>query len=121
MKKTIKKILCTILALTVMLCVTGCGENAKKQEAVDTFEKTRTSFNEVGALINDNADAIQPEVIQAFQTMSEQLNRCSDLLKSDQELPDEKYDEIIANLQAIDDWLVDAKSLVEDQIAGIYE
>ena len=40
MKKNLKAIVSIILVLGLLVCLTGCGENEKKQEAIDEFNKT---------------------------------------------------------------------------------
>ena len=35
MKKNLKAIVSIILVLGLLVCLTGCGENEKKQEAID--------------------------------------------------------------------------------------
>lgn len=37
MKKNLKAIVSIILVLGLLVCLTGCGENEKKQEAIDEF------------------------------------------------------------------------------------
>ena len=47
MKKTSTKLLALLLALAMVFGLTACGENPKKDEAIDAFNKTSTAFNEV--------------------------------------------------------------------------
>ena len=54
MKKNLKAIVSIILVLGLLVCLTGCGENEKKQEAIDEFNTTAAAFNEVKDLVNAN-------------------------------------------------------------------
>ena len=63
MKKNLKAIVSIILVLGLLVCLTGCGENEKKQEAIDEFNTTAAAFNEVKDLVNANASEIPEDVI----------------------------------------------------------
>ena len=57
-----KAIVSIILVLGLLVCLTGCGENEKKQEAIDEFNTTAAAFNEVKDLVNANASEIPEDV-----------------------------------------------------------
>lgn len=63
MKKNLKAIVSIILVLGLLVCLTGCGENEKKQEAIDEFNTTAAAFNEVKDLVNANASEIPDDII----------------------------------------------------------
>ena len=44
MKKNLKAIVSIVLVLGLLVCLTGCGENEKKQEAIDEFNTTAAAF-----------------------------------------------------------------------------
>ena len=67
MKKNLKAIVSIILVLGLLVCLTGCGENEKKQEAIDEFNTTAAAFNEVKDLVNVNASEIPEDVIADFK------------------------------------------------------
>lgn len=116
MKKIITLLLSTVMILSLTLCLAGCGDNPKKQEAIDAFNTTSTEFNEVATLINDNADAIDSEVIEIFQEMSALLSEYKDILEGDAEISDEKYDEMIEWFGTAQDWIKDAKAEIESAV-----
>ena len=95
MKKTSTKLLALLLALVMVFGLTACGENPKKDEAIDAFNKTSTAFNEVANIVNENADSMKEDDIKTFQEMSELLTTYKNLLEGDGEISDEKYDEMI--------------------------
>lgn len=108
MKKTITKIICTAMVLTMMFCLAGCGDSEKKKEAIDTFNKTSDSFNEVAEVVNANIDSLDETTVEAFQNMSAALNECKEKIeKSD--ASDEDYDVVIENLKTVNDWLESVK------------
>ena len=75
MKKNLKAIVSIILVLGLLVCLTGCGENEKKQEAIDEFNTTAAAFNEVKDLVNANASEIPDDIITDCQSMAELLNQ----------------------------------------------
>ena len=79
-KKTLSKILAAITVLALVFCLAGCG-NSKKDEAIDAFNSTSASFNEVATLINENSSAIDGDIIETFQEMSALLSQYKDILE----------------------------------------
>ena len=51
MKKTMKKLMVLIMTMMMGMSLVACG-GADKQPAIDAFNKTSTSFNEVANIIN---------------------------------------------------------------------
>ena len=45
-----KAIVSIILVLGLLVCLTGCGENEKKQEAIDEFNTVRLRMENTGIL-----------------------------------------------------------------------
>ena len=117
MKKSITCILTITMVLSLMFCIVGCGDNVKKQEAIDAFNTTSTSFDETADLINENAEVLDEELISVFQEMSSLLGQYKELLEGEDELTDEKYDEIIEWLGTADDWIKDTKNEIETALA----
>ena len=115
MKKSITCILTITMVLSLMFCIVGCGDNVKKQEAIDAFNTTSTSFDETADLIN--AEVLDEELISVFQEMSSLLGQYKELLEGEDELTDEKYDEIIEWLGTADDWIKDTKNEIETALA----
>ena len=116
MKKIVTLLLSAVMVLSLALCLAGCGDSPKKQEAIDAFNTTSKEFNEVATLINDNADAIDDEVIEVFQEMSALLSEYKDLLEGDAEISDDKYDEMIEWFGTAQDWFKDAKTEIENAV-----
>ena len=115
MKKTLSKILAAITVLALVFCLAGCG-NSKKYEAIDAFNSTSASFNDVATLINENSSAIDGDIIETFQEMSALLSQYKDILESNSEVSDEKYDEMIEWFGSLKDWTKDAKADIENMI-----
>ncbi len=114
MKKKLASILSIVLVLGLLLSLTGCGDSAKKQEAIDAFNTTSAAFNEVGAIINENAAQIDADTISDCQQMAELLGRYQGFLESDEEYSDEQYDQMIEWFGTVQDWSADMKTQLED-------
>ncbi len=110
MKKTSTKLLALLLALAMAFGLTACGENPKKDEAIDAFNKTSTAFNEVANIVNENADSMKEDDIKTFQEMSELLTTYKNLLEGDGEISDEKYDEMITWFGTVQNWISQVKT-----------
>ena len=110
MKKTITKLLALLLALAMVFGLTACGENTKKDEAIDAFNKTSTAFNEVANIVNENTDSMKEDDIKTFQEMSELLTTYKNLLEGDGEISDEKYDEMITWFGTVQNWISQVKT-----------
>ena len=118
MKKRIKAILCTVMAVVLMLCVTGCGDNAKKKEATEAYNNTVDAYNEVADLINQNADVNNEDLLAVYQQMGDMIAEYKVVFEGGTELTDEGYDELIGNLAGVDEWLASAKQEIEMEISA---
>ncbi len=119
MKKAVMGILSVVMVLTLAFSLVGCGvDSEKKQEAIERHTQIAASFNEVATLINDNADLLDNEVITAYREMSDLLNVYTDILNGDQEISDEKYDEMIKWFDSVDEWVAETKSDIEATLAA---
>ena len=58
MKKNVMRIAALLLLLSLLLSLTACGENAKRQEAVDAYSKAADSYNVMADKMNNYADVI---------------------------------------------------------------
>lgn len=117
MKKTITGILALVMAVTLALSLTSCGTSEKKQEALDKHTAIAVAFNEVAVMINENSDNLDISVISTYQQMSELLNKYTDILQGDGEISDEKYDEMIAWFDQVEDWIQDTKAEIETMLS----
>ena len=106
------------MAIALMLCVTGCGDNAKKKEAMEVYNNTIDAYNEVAELINQNADVINEELFAVYQQMGDMIAEYKVVFEGDTELTDEGYDELISNLTGVDEWLASAKQEIEMEISA---
>ena len=107
MKKKLTAILSIILVLGLLVCLTGCGENEKKQEAITEFNTTAAAFNEVKDMVTANASELPEDVIADCQSMAELLNRYQGFLQGDQEFSDEEYDGMIDWFHSVQDWVAE--------------
>ena len=103
-----KKITSLLLALIMCMSLVACG-GPDKQPAIDAFNKTSNAFNEVAAVINENPDAYDQEVIDAMVEMANVLNQHKELLESDTEIDEEQLNEMIAWYGTVDEWVAAAK------------
>ena len=118
MKKTLTTILSIVLVLGLLVCLTGCGENEKKQEAISEFNTTAAAFNEVKDVVNANASEIPEDVIADCQSMAELLNQYQGFLQGDQEFSDEQYDEMIEWFHSVQDWASETGAQLNEAFGG---
>lgn len=65
MKKTMKKLMVLIMTMMMGMSLVACG-GADKQPAIDAFNKTSTSFNEVANIINENPQAYDQDLVDTM-------------------------------------------------------
>ena len=104
-----KKLLTFVLAMVMCLALAACG-GPDKQPAIDAFNKTSASFNEIAAVINEDPGAYPEELITVMTNMANSLNESQALLSSDTEVSEEKLNEMIELYKGIDEWIVDVKT-----------
>ena len=104
-----KKIVAMILALVLCLTLAACG-GADKQPAIDAFNKANTAFTEVATAINADIEAYDDEVIEVMTEMAGVLAQHKELLESDEELTEEKLNEMIAWYGEVEQWVADVKT-----------
>ena len=112
MKKNLKAIVSIILVLGLLVCLTGCGENEKKQEAIDEFNTTAAAFNEVKDLVNANASEIPDDIITDCQ------NQYQGFLQGDEEYSDDQYDQMIEWFHSVQDWTVEIGDALNAEFGG---
>ena len=118
MKRTITGILALVVVLTLAFSLISCGTNEKRQEALDKHTAVAIAFNEVATLINENSYYLDATVISDYQQMSQLLNRYTEILQGNQEISDEKYDEMIAWFDQVEEWIQDTKAEIESMLSG---
>lgn len=104
-----KKLLTFALAMVMCVALAACG-GPDKQPAIDAFEKTSASFNEVAAVINADPDSYPDELITIMIDMANALNEHKQLLASDTELTEEKLNEMIEMYGRVDEWVAETKA-----------
>ena len=63
MKKNVMRIAALLLLLSLLLSLTACGENAKRQEAVDAYSKAADAYNVMADKMNNYADVIDEDIL----------------------------------------------------------
>ena len=104
-----KKLIALLMALVLSLSLVACG-GPDKQPAIDAFNKASTAFDGVAAIINADIEAYDPEVIETMTEMANVLTQHKELLESDQELTQEKLDEMIAWYADVEEWVDSIKA-----------
>ncbi|MBP8050059.1 MAG: hypothetical protein KAY42_01730, partial [Oscillospiraceae bacterium] len=92
MKKNVMRIAALLLLLSLLLSLTACGENAKRQEAVDAYSKAADAYNVMADKMNNYADVIDEDILADCQSMGDMLQRYSDILNTRDDLTDDQYD-----------------------------
>ncbi len=103
-----KKITTLLLALAISATMMGCG-GADKQPAIDAYNKASADFNEVADAINANPDAYAQDVFDTMNEMADVLNQHQALLESDEDIDQEKLDQMIEWYGTVEDWVADVK------------
>ena len=106
MKKTMKKLMVLIMTMMMGMSLVACG-GADKQPAIDAFNKTSTSFNEVANIINENPQAYDQDLVDTMVDMAGVLNEHKQILESDDE--EEKLQEMIDWYGTVDEWVAQVK------------
>lgn len=99
-----KKAISLFLALVLCLSLVACG-GPDRQPAIDAFNKTSDAFNKMANTINANIDAYDQEDIDTLNEMADVLEEHRKLLEGDEELTQEKLDEMIAWYGQVEDWI----------------
>ena len=86
MKKNVMRIAALLLLLSLLLSLTACGENAKRQEAVDAYSKAADAYNVMADKMNNYADVIDEDILTDCQSIGDMLQRYSDILNTRDDL-----------------------------------
>ena len=89
MKKTMKKLMQIIMTMIMGMSLVACG-GADKQPAIDAFNKTSTSFNEVANIINENPQAYDQDLVDTMVEMGGVLNEHIKSLECDYDVVEDK-------------------------------
>lgn len=113
MKKNVMRIAALLLLLSLLLSLTACGENAKRQEAVDAYSKAADAYNVMADKMNNYADVIDEDILADCQSMGDMLQRYSDILNTRDDLTDDQYDEMISWFASVEDWTGKIKNMLD--------
>jgi len=103
-----KKLLSLLLTLVMCLSLVACG-GPDRQPAIDEFNEASTAFDALVEIINKDIEAYPQEVIDLMVEMSEALTLHKETLESDEELTEEKLNEMIEWYNVVDQWVIDLK------------
>ncbi|MBO5352122.1 MAG: hypothetical protein J6J42_05455 [Lachnospiraceae bacterium] len=100
----------TALLMTLVMCVflAACGTD--KQPAIDAFNATSSSFDQVVNAINADPGAYPEELISVMVDMSGLLTEYKELLQGDTEVTEEDLDAMIAWFAEVDGWVAEVKT-----------
>lgn len=90
------------------MSLVACG-GADKQPEIDAFNKTSTSFNEVANIINENPQAYDQDLVDTMVDMAGVLNEHKQILESDDDVEEEKLQEMIDWYGTVDEWVAQVK------------
>lgn len=107
------RIAALLLLLSLLLSLTACGENAKRQEAVDAYSKAADAYNVMANKMNNYADVIDEDILTDCQSMGDMLQRYSDILNTRDDLTDDQYDEMISWFASVEDWTGEVKGMLD--------
>ena len=104
-----KKLITLLMTLVMCVSLVACG-GADRQPAIDAFNKASTAFNEVAAVINEDLASYDQEVIDTMNEMADVLTQHKELLEGDEEIEEEKLNEMIEWYGTVEDWVADVKA-----------
>ena len=113
MKKNVMRIAALLRLLSLLLSLTACGENAKRQEAVDAYSKAADAYNVMADKMNNYADVIDEDILADCQSMGDMLQRYSDILNTRDDLTDDQYDEMFSWFASVEDWTGEIKDMLD--------
>ena len=114
-----KKIFAAVIAMALSLCLVACGSDAPdKQPAIDAFNTANTAFTEVANKINANIDAVPEDLVDVMIDMSGLLSEYKEILESDDEIPQENLDEMIAWFDELNAWTAECSAELDTYLVG---
>lgn len=103
-----KKMVTLLMVLVMCVSLTACG-GPDRQPTIDAFNKASTAFDEVVAVINENPDAYDQEVFDTMNEMADVLRQHKEMLESDDEIDEEKLNEMQEWYGTVETWVADIK------------
>lgn len=111
-----KKLLALVMTLVLALSLAACAGKPDKQPLIDSFNAASSSFDEVATLVNNNADAMAPEMIETLNKVSDMLVEYKKL--TDEDLTQEQIDEAVKFLKTVPDSMKEIKTSIEQDLAN---
>ena len=102
----------SILLLTLAMCMSlvACSGGINKQPAIDAFNKASTAYDSLADEVNANADLYSQELFDILNEIADTMKEHKAILESDQELTQEKIDEMIATYENVESQIADLKA-----------
>lgn len=111
-----KKFLALVMTLVITLSLAACAGKPDKQPLIDSFNAASSSFDEVATLVNNNADAMAPEMIETLNKVSDMLVEYKKL--TDEDLTQEQINEAVKFLKTVPDSMKEIKTSIEQDLAN---
>ncbi len=112
-----KRIIALVLTLILALSLAACGSKPDKQPLVDAFNAASASFDEVANLVNENADVVEPELIEVLNQTADMLLEYKAL--TDEDLTQEQIDIAVEFLNTVPDSMQAIKESIEQDLANM--
>lgn len=107
-----KKVVALLLAVMMCFALVACSA-PDKQPAIDAFNEASTAFDALANEINANPDAYAQDVFDTMNEMADVMTQHKELLESDEEITQEKLDEMIAWYGDVLEWVESVKTELE--------
>ena len=106
-----KKVIAILMVLATCFALIACG-GPDRQPAIDAFNEAKNAFNEVAIIINSDIESYDEELVDVMIEMAGVLEQHKNLLEGDEELTQEKLDEMIAWYDTVKEWAADVKTVL---------
>ncbi len=104
-----KKLVALLLAVIMCFALVACG-GPDRQPAIDAFNEASTAFDALANEVNTNPDAYSQEVFDTLNEMADVMIQHKELLEGDEEISQEKLDEMIAWYGEVNDWVASVEA-----------
>ena len=105
-----KKLIALLMALVMSVSLVACGSGPDKQPAIDAFNQASTAFDAFAAVINEDPEAYEKELIDVIIEMANVMIEHKELLESDEEITEEALAEMIVWYGEVEAWVDSAKT-----------
>ncbi len=112
-----KKLIALVMSLILALSLAACGSKPDKQPLIDSFNAASSSFDEVANLVNEYADVVAPELIDALNQTADMLIEYKNLTEED--LTQEQIDIAMEFLNTVPDSMQKIKESIEQDLANM--